>query len=90
MGRVHEMARKASENSTWKPPNEREGGRAPEKTPVRKIGAGSERRQVNFKLPVALMEELEQAAKKRGTTMTMIVEEALAEKLQAVCESCGR
>ena len=87
---TREIARKYAEESRWKPPEKREEDEAPKKTPGREITLGRERRLANYKLPESLLQELERTAKKRGVSMTAIVEEALLEKLRATCESCGR
>lgn len=83
--------RRESGEFDWKPPEEREE-EAPGKSPTggRAIVIGGERRLANYKLPEGLLKELERTAKRRGVSMTSIVEEAIMEKLRATCESCGR
>lgn len=87
------IRKKMSEQDAERSPEEEE--RAPGKSPGggRRITLGmnrGDRRLANYKLPPGLLEELARVAKKRGVTMTTIVEEALIEKLEATCESCGR
>lgn len=56
---------------------------------VRRMQFG-ERRQANYQIAEGLQELVKKAAQKRKVPMALIVEEALLEYLDAVCEICGR